>query len=206
MHSRDEWAVASVHGVTGGRFYDPRIKAYVAKVKPGDYIATREDIALATTLGSCVSACIRDAVAGVGGMNHFLLPESEMSRGVTSSARYGSYAMEMLINEMIKQGARRASMEAKVFGGANVLRSITTSDVGERNAEFVHDYLAAEQIAIVSEDLGGMQARKVLYFPQTGRAMIRHLPVAQTASEIAAEQQYLKRVSDTPAAGDVELF
>ena len=104
---------------------------------PGEYIVTDRDVMLVTVLGSCVSACIRDPLAQVGGMNHFMLPDLENGGVANESARYGSYAMEMLINELLKRGAARNRLECKVFGGGAVLAGFTVSNVGKRNGQFV---------------------------------------------------------------------
>lgn len=202
----DGWTARSVHGATGGRYYDTRLGKNVVRILPGDYQVTRDDVGLVTTLGSCVSACIRDVESGVGGINHFMLPESELNTSNVASARYGSYAMEVLINELLKQGARREHLEAKVFGGANVLSSITTCDVGIRNAEFVRQYLAYEQIPIVAEDLGDVCPRKIVFFPNSGRVLVMRLSKALNRVELDAERTYQEDLSKRAVAGAVELF
>lgn len=202
----DVWSERTEHGASGRRYYDTRLGTDVVRILPGDYQVTREDMALVTTLGSCVSACIRDVVLGVGGINHFMLPESELSRGNIHSARYGSYAMEVLVNELLKQGATRRNLEAKVFGGANVLRSITSADVGARNAEFVHEYLDNEKITIAAEDLGGTSPRKIVFFPRTGRVLVMRLQTALNRAELDAERVYQESLRAKPVAGDIELF
>lgn len=202
----DAWAERSVHGASGRRYFDSRLGKQVVRVLPGDYQVTKEDMGLVTTLGSCVSACIRDAQAGVGGINHFMLAESELSQASVTSARYGGYAMEVLINELLKQGARRRFLEAKVFGGGNVLPGMATLDVGMRNAEFVRGYLDNEQIPIAAEDLGGNQPRKIVYFPRTGRVLVMRLSVTLNRPEIDAERRYQETLQRAPAGGDVELF
>lgn len=202
----DGWSTKSVHGATGRRYFDTRLGKNVVRILPGDYQVTREDIGLVTTLGSCVSACIRDVVTGIGGINHFMLPDSEMNNANVASARYGSYAMEVLINELLKQGARKQNLEAKVFGGGNVLSSITSCDVGLRNAQFVHGYLANEHIPIVAEDLGETCPRKVIYFPQTGRVLVMRLAAALNRDELEAERTYQQSLRSKPVAGDIELF
>ena len=125
------------------RYFDKKFGIEAAKILPGEYFATDKDMVLVTVLGSCVAACIRDPRAGVGGMNHFMLPRSERdpTNPVSMSARYGTFAMEILINQLIKMGARRENMEAKVFGGGNVLRGFTMNNIGESNASFVMEYL-----------------------------------------------------------------
>ncbi|HEY1077815.1 MAG TPA: chemoreceptor glutamine deamidase CheD [Fontimonas sp.] len=190
---------------TDGGYYDNRFQATAVKVLPGEYKVTSDDVMLVTVLGSCVSACIRDPHAGIGGMNHFMLPEGEFSTGV-SSARYGGFAMEMLINDLLKRGAARQRLEAKVFGGGNVLPGFHTVNIGQRNAEFVRSYLRGEGIALRCEDLGGQAPRRVHYFPVDGRAFVKCLPVAQKSSVAAEESRYIHRLKQEPAAGSVELF
>lgn len=202
----DGWSAKSVHGANGGRYYDTRLGKNVVRILPGDYQVTRDDVGLVTTLGSCVSACIRDVVSGMGGINHFMLPESELNTANVSSARYGSYAMEVLINELLKQGAQRENLEAKVFGGANVLSSITSCDVGLRNAVFVRHYLQNEQIPIVAEDLGDTRPRKIVFFPADGRVLVMRLAAALNRVELDAERNYQEELRKKPVTGAVELF
>lgn len=186
------------------RYRDPHFKVPAAKLLPTQYLVVDDDTALVTVLGSCVAACVRDPLLRLGGMNHFMLPEGHVGDG--APARYGSYAMELLINELLKRGANRRRLEAKVFGGANVLKGFTSNPVGTRNAEFVRAYLAAEQIPVVAEDLCGIHPRKVWFFPQTGRVMVNRLPHAHEAEVLAAETAVRARLSRTPVSGGVELF
>ena len=113
-------------------FYDAHFKNEAVKILPGEYFVYAEDILIMTTLGSCIAACLWDRDAKVGGMNHFMLPQGE---GDAGSGRYGSYAMELLINELLKRGAARHSLEAKVFGGGQVISGMNTMNVGERNTK-----------------------------------------------------------------------
>lgn len=202
----DAWSERTEHGASGRKYFDSRLGVDVARVLPGEYQVTGENMGLVTTLGSCVSACIRDVVMGIGGINHFMLPESELDTGNICSARYGSYAMEVLVNELLKQGANRRNLEAKVFGGANVLRSITSADVGARNTEFVHQYLANEKIPVVAEDLGETCPRKIIFFPKTGRVLVMRLATALNRAEMDAERVYQDSLRAKPVAGDIELF
>ena len=155
------------------RYRDPQFKVPAAKLLPTQYLVVDDGTALVTVLGSCVAACIRDPMLQLGGMNHFLLPDGNVGDG--APARYGSYAMELLINDLLKRGAARNRLEAKVFGGANVLKGFTSNPVGTRNAEFVRRYLDAERIPVMAEDLRGIHPRKVCYFPATGRAVVQRL-------------------------------
>lgn len=191
---------------TAGRYFDKRFDATAVKVLPGEFVATDEDVMLVTLLGSCVSACIRDRKTGIGGMNHFLLPDTTQVGPSGDSARYGSYAMEMMINDLLKRGARRENLEAKVFGGAAVLAGMKFGNVGERNCEFVLQYLQDEGIPVVAADLGDVVPRRVHYFPRDGRVFVRRLPIAEREAVRDEEVQYLKQIRQAPRAGSVELF
>jgi chemotaxis protein CheD len=177
------------------------------QILPGEYYATARDLVLVTVLGSCVCACIRDKVSGIGGMNHFLLPDSGQDQSpVGNSARYGTYAMEILINQLLKMGARRSNFEAKVFGGGAVLRGLTVSNVGERNAEFVLHYLKTEQIRIAAQDLLDIYPRKVYFFPKTGLVRVKMLKEVHNDTIINRESEYKTRLQYSKLGGDVELF
>ena len=204
MSAAHAWGAPSTTG--GGYYRDPQFGCEAYKLLPGEYHVTGDDLLLVTVLGSCVSACMRDPEAGVGGMNHFMLPDSELADAAAGSARYGSYAMEVLINDLLKHGARRSRLEAKVFGGGNVLRSLTTNLVGTRNAEFVRHYLAAEGIAIKAEDLGGIHPRKIFYFAQSGRVMVRKLDAVHSNVDLTRERDYRSRLASEKVGGDIELF
>lgn len=187
------------------RFQDRQFGVEAVKLLPGEYYATAEDLMLVTVLGSCVSACMRDPAAGVGGMNHFMLPENERGSGALS-ARYGSYAMEVLVNDLMKLGARRERLETKLFGGGAVLKGLTVTNIGERNIEFVRAYLAAERIKIVAEDLGDICPRKIHFFPHNGRVLVKRLAPAQSRAELSQERAYSSRLQQQPVSGDIELF
>jgi chemotaxis protein CheD len=184
-------------------YFDVQLQMDALKLMPADYVVTSKEIALSTVLGSCVAACMRDPVLRIGGMNHFMLPDGSAE---DTSARYGSYAMELLINELLKAGARRERIEAKVFGGGNVLKSFTTNPVGTRNAEFVIAYLKAERIPVVAQDLGSIHPRKVWYIPSTGKVLVRRLPHAHDTTVATEEIAYRNQLRQQPAAGGVELF
>ncbi len=188
-------------------YFDRNFDLDAAKILPGEYYVTGRDMLLVTVLGSCVAACIRDPKTGLGGMNHFMLPESgDRNDVLSSSMRYGGYAMEVLVNQLVKMGANRARLEAKVFGGGAVLRGFTTVNVGERNSEFVLEYLETERIKVVSQDLMGLYPRKVYYFPASGRVMVRKLKTVHNNTIIEREQIYGQRLKTSTIAGDVELF
>ncbi|HEY4665470.1 MAG TPA: chemoreceptor glutamine deamidase CheD [Comamonas sp.] len=186
-------------------YFDHHFQFNAVKVLPGEYFVTGENMVICTVLGSCIAACLWDRTVGVGGMNHFMLPEGDSA---DTSGRYGSYAMEVLINEMIKLGARRETMQAKIFGGGQVMANFTTMNVGERNTEFVTQYLQTERIPIVSEDVLDIYPRKVVYFPATGKAMVKRL--AHAHPEALVEQERSRgsaaQLAKTNAGGSVDLF
>jgi chemotaxis protein CheD len=185
-------------------FFDHHFQSDAVKVLPGEYFVTDQDILIMTVLGSCIAACIWDAKAGVGGMNHFMLPEGDSS---DTSGRYGSYAMELLINEMIKLGARKESMQAKVFGGGQVMAGFTTMNVGERNTQFVLDYLHTERITLVSKDVLDIYPRKVVFFPTTGKAMVKKLAHSHPESLESTERKgNAVNLAKSTAGGSVDLF
>lgn len=189
-------------------YYDRTFDCDAAKILPGEYYYTCKDMLIVTVLGSCVSACIRDRVTGIGGMNHFMLPDggNDSDSPVSASMRYGTYAMEVLINDLLKAGARRENLEAKVFGGGNVLRGFIAINVGERNAQFVREYLRAENIRVVAEDLNDIYPRKVYFFPRTGKVLVKKLKQLNNNTLVNREQDYASKLQTTPVAGDIELF
>lgn len=191
---------------TPAGYYDPKFKAQALKVLPGEYLASGSDVMMVTVLGSCVSACLRDPVAGIGGMNHFMLPEAGAAAADGESARYGGYAMEMLINELLKLGASRPRLQAKVFGGGAVLAGFSVGNVGERNAAFVLGYLAAEGIPVLAQDLLDVCPRRVHFFASSGRALVRRLETRADEELIASERLYQVRLLQSPTEGSVELF
>ena len=185
-------------------FYrDHHFKQDAVKVLPGEYYVTQDDMMVMTVLGSCIAACIWDPKVRVGGMNHFMLPDGAGD----TTGRYGSYAMELLINEMIKLGARREWMQAKVFGGGQVMHSFTTMNVGERNTQFVLDYLQTERISVVSKDVLDIYPRKVCYFPSTGKAMVKRLAHSHPETlEIQERKGSAASLAKNNAGGSVDLF
>ncbi len=189
-------------------YYDRTFDCEAAKILPGEYYFTGKEMLIVTVLGSCVAACIRDRVSGVGGMNHFMLPDSgnDADSPLSASMRYGAYAMEVLINELLKAGARRENLEAKVFGGGNVLRGFTTINVGERNAQFVRDYLRAENVRITAEDLNDVHPRKVYFFPRTGKVLVKKLRQLNNYTLVKREQDYASRLKTSQVGGDIDLF
>ncbi|WP_229722791.1 chemoreceptor glutamine deamidase CheD [Xylophilus rhododendri] len=185
-------------------YFDHHFQHNAVKVLPGEYFVSNEQVVIMTVLGSCIAACLWDSRAGVGGMNHFMLPESDAS---DVSGRYGSYAMELLINEMMKAGARRESLQAKIFGGAQVMAGFTTMNVGERNTAFVQEYLRTERIPLLAEDVLDICPRKVCFFPTTGKAMVKRLAHAHPESLLSQERRgNAATVAQTTSGGSVDLF
>ncbi len=183
-------------------WYDTQFASEAVKVLPGEYFVATEDILVMTTLGSCIAACLWDRRAHVGGLNHFML-----ASGADDSGRYGSYAMELLINELLKLGATRSTLEAKVFGGGQVIGGMDTMRVGERNTAFVLDYLRTERIPVVSKDVLDIYPRKVCFLPKSGKAMVKRL-AATHGAELAARERAaaVKPVAGDSGAGSVDLF
>jgi chemotaxis protein CheD len=188
-------------------YFDRTFDCSAAKILPGEYFFTGEDMLIVTVLGSCVSACIRDRVSGIGGMNHFMLPDSgDNDSPISASMRYGTHAMEILINDLLKAGARRENLEAKVFGGGNVLRGFVAINVGERNAQFVRNFLRAENIRITAEDLNDIHPRKVYFFPRTGKVLVKKLKQMHNDTLAHREQDYASRLQKAPVGGAIDLF
>jgi chemotaxis protein CheD len=186
------------------RYWNAGHNGIMAKIKPGEYYVTRRGEAITTVLGSCVAACIRDPDQDIGGMNHFMLPvRGHRSSAVVDDAlRYGNFAMEHLINDIMKYGGRKANLEIKVFGGANV--GGIGQDVGKTNVEFILQYLRSEGYRPASHDLGGIQARKIVYFPTTGKILLKKLEPDKNIAR--QDQNMLETLSSKPVQGEVELF
>lgn len=203
MMSADMEPVATRH------YFDREFGISAVKLLPGEYYVTSRDMVLTTVLGSCVSACVRDSTAGIGGMNHFMLPEDgdPTSRDAAAAMRYGVYAMEMLLNELFKAGARRERLEAKVFGGGAVLANMTMLNIGDRNADFVLRYLQTEQVRIAAQDLRGSLPRRINYFPVTGRVTMQKLRRQDDALPVQHDEQALAQaLLKQRDCNKVELF
>lgn len=193
------------------RYWDKNMNVPAAKIMPGEFYVSKTGEMIVTVLGSCISACIRDVQLGIGGMNHFMLPvQKEHSTenwgsAESSASRYGNWAMEFLINEILKLGGTRRNLEIKVFGGGNVLSNMT--DIGERNIAYVKKYIYEENFELAASDVGDIYPRKVLYFPDTGAVKIRKLRQTQNDTILQREIKYSHNLNDKPApSGGVELF
>lgn len=194
-------------------YWDNQRQEVVAKILPGEFYIAKAPVAIATTLGSCISACIWDQRSGIGGMNHFMLPLTEKEahevdwgqRGMASDAtRYGNFAMEHLINIILKNGGRKKNLRAKVFGGGKVLKQM--SDIGDKNIRFVLNYLETEKIIVESSDIGSFYPRKILFEPMTGKAFVKRLNNLHNDTIARRETSYKDSLDHTPIEGDVELF
>jgi len=193
------------------KHWDSKDNVEVAKILPGEYYVTTHHEVIATVLGSCISACIRDPDTGIGGMNHFMLPGDNGKRhdkwGVRDclTTRYGVAAMENLINDILKQGANKSRLEIKLFGGGEVLR-MGTNSVGKRNIDFVRDFIRTENFTIAAEDLGGTYPRKVNFLPKTGQVMMRRLRSLQNSVIAGQESRYASSLEKDEGAGEIDLF
>jgi len=183
-------------------FWDAHFHNDSVKVLPGEYFVYDEDLLITTTLGSCIAACLWDRERRIGGMNHFMLPE-----GSGDSGRYGSYAMELLINELMKRGASRSTLEAMVFGGGAVIAGMNSINVGERNTKFVIDYLQTERIPIVSRDVMEIYPRKVCFLPASGKAMVKRLAPTHADAFVAQDRMAAQRaLPSATGGGSIDLF
>ncbi len=189
------------------RYWDPRRSSFVAKIMPGEYYVTVEGEYIATVLGSCISACIRDPQTGIGGMNHFMLPQNAKSTldVISDAYRYGNYAMEHLINDVMKLCDSRERLEFKIFGGGNVVRGMTS--IGKKNIDFVKNYLSVEGFRITAEDVGGEHPRKILFNPKTGKVLLKRIESLHNDTVIRREENYMDQLKKQPVeSGDVDLF
>lgn len=191
------------------RYWDDQHGLYAAKLLPGEYYVTREPETIVTVLGSCVSACVRDPVFAIGGMNHFMLPLSggngSWENGDTgASTRYGSFAMEQLINDILKHGGSRANLEVKIVGGGKILAQMT--DIGRQNIEFVERYITTEGLKLRARDLGDIHPRKVYYTPATGKMLVKKLRALHNNTIVERETAYFNQLKQQPLEGSIELF
>lgn len=199
-------------GFTGiNRYWDYKHQSIAAKILPGEYYVTTQQEIIATVLGSCVSACVRDPQHGIGAMNHFLLPLhkgeewSEKISANNQATRYGNYAMEHMINDVLKYGGRKELLEFKVFGGSRVISQM--GDVGANNIKFVLNYLEVEGFKVTAQDLGGNNPRKVLYYPLTGKVRVKKIKELHNDTIIKRETEFMHNLEKPEAVtGEIELF
>jgi chemotaxis protein CheD len=194
-----------------GRFWDREHQCFSAKLLPGEYYVTTVGEQIATVLGSCVSACVRDRRTGIGGMNHFMLPQdgskgtSAWGTAVSAATRYGNVAMERLINDILKLGSSRDNLEVKLVGGGKVLGA-SAIDVGARNIDFVRKYVADEGFLVAGEDLGDIYPRKVQYSPATGKLRVKKLNAVRNNTLYERERTYAEVLDKEAVGNDIELF
>lgn len=193
------------------RFYDKKNNALIAKILPGEYYVTKQNEIIATVLGSCVSVCIRDKKNGIGAMNHFMLPEAQGEKKskwtaspVDQSARYGTYAMEHMINDLIKHGGKRNNFEIKMCGAGRIISSM--ADVGAKNIAFIKKFLHNEGYDVLSEDLGDIYPRKVRYCPMTGKLLIKKMESMHNDRVVAQEEKLKHQICTDSSSGGIELF
>jgi len=192
------------------RYWDHRLHTIAAKILPGEYYITEGGELITTVLGSCVSACIRDRVLGIGGMNHFLLPLNKgeawsTDMGVVSLAsRYGNFAMEHMINDILKHGGQRKNLEVKIFGGSKIINNMT--DVGNSNIRFVRNYLETEKLTVTAEDVGGTNPRKIMYFPDNGKVMVKRIKELHNDTIQKRESAYIESFGSQDKTGEIDLF
>ena len=193
------------------RYWDPSHGSYGAKILPGQYYVSKNDELIATVLGSCISVCAYDRVAGIGGMNHFMLPlyteahnESWGKMVISTETRYGNFAMEHIINDIIKHGGVKSRLELKIIGGGRVMDQMT--DLGLRNIAFVYDYVANEHLKLVSEDVGDKYPRKVLFHVKSGKAKVRKLRKVSNTTLLARDAEYITKLNKEKFEGSIDLF
>nr|WP_232787373.1 chemoreceptor glutamine deamidase CheD [Spongiibacter nanhainus] len=186
------------------KHWDGHHGVHAARVLPGQYYVTDcETEMISTVLGSCIAACIRDRKLRIGGMNHFMLPAGDLTLDGMAT-RYGAYAMEHLINDILKLGGRRENLEIKLFGGGKIMRGMT--DVGQKNIDFVTRFLETEGLEVEASDLGREFSRKVNYFPTSGRVLVKRLRSLHDTSIAQEEQAYSRVLADEAPGNDIELF
>lgn len=185
-------------------FWEPRWKRYAVKVKPGEFYISGSDMVITTVLGSCISACIYDPNAGFGGINHFMLPAGTHDEDLYRSSRYGLFAMEQLVNELMKLGCQRSSMQVKLTGGGDMMGGMIS--IGQQNIDFILNYISEEGLRLLASDLGGDQARRVAYFPMEGRMLVNKLDHREDQRLIEEERSYRVDVDQHLDDSDVELF
>lgn len=200
----------ALRGFSGiNRYWDRQRNLYAAKILPGEYYVTTNHEIIVTVLGSCVSACIRDPKMGIGGMNHFMLPVNSTFIDIkqnSDATRYGNFAMEKLINDILKNGGRRDALEIKLFGGGKVIAHMSQADIGNRNIAFAREYIEMEGFRIAAEDMGDIYPRKVVYDPMSGKVQVKKLRNMHNKTIAEREQGYMQELETKPTSGDIELF
>jgi len=187
-----------------------RFEQQILTIHPGEFYATGDDVVISTVLGSCVAVGLYDPGAGMGGLNHFMLPGVMKKDELIANpnARYGMHAMELLINELMKLGLRKRDMVAKVFGGGSVLRLHGTeaSAIPRSNIEFAFEYLEKESIPVVASDVGGRQPRKIFFFPRSGKVLLTRIGGQRAGVVEKEEEEYLEAIRRAPREGPIRMF
>jgi len=188
------------------RYWDKHTGMSTAKILPGEFYVTSNNEVITTILGSCISACIRDPKAGIGGMNHFMLPISNSANKVqlADAARYGNFAMEQMINDILRNGGSRNNLELKVFGGGRVMRGVT--DVGKKNILFIEEYIELEGLRLLAEDVGGNYPRKIMYHPKSGKVKMKKLMTQHNDTVESRDENYFEKITHQKTEGEIELF
>ncbi len=189
-------------------YFDRYFNCNAVKILPGEFYATANDHLIVTVLGSCIATCLFDPVNNVRGMNHFLLPRDDVDNSalLSESARYGTYAMELLINEMLKLGADKKQIVAKVFGGGNVMKGLINNNIGQKNVDFAFDYLKNESIPIIANDVLSDYPRKVYFFEQDGLVKVKKIKALHNTTIIDRESEYRIRLKNSSMDNSVDLF
>ncbi len=193
------------------RYWDPHKECFTAKILPGQFYVTLQGEMIVTVLGSCVSACVRDSVAGIAGMNHFMLPGMRKGAGAGKVRRdayeaeiYGINAMESLINEILKNGGRRENLEVKITGGGRILDNL--SDVGTSNINFIRSFLKTDGLRLAGEDVGGIYPRKVYYSAATGIVNVKKLIKLKNNTIFNREHDYEIEIESKLRQGNLVIF
>jgi len=178
-------------------YFDDRFNIEAIKITPGQYYVTRKDKMIVTVLGTCVGACIRDRVRGIGGMNHFMLADwgRDAANPRSRAAQHGLFAMDKLIDQLVKKGAQTHWLEAKIFGGSDLLRDVNSVDMGRVNSDFLRNYLEKRGIKVAANSMGGAYPRKVYFFPRSGEVMVRTLTKANNTTILDREKAYKLRLN-----------
>lgn len=183
------------------RTRDERFPYEIASIMPGEYFVCLDEMIIYTVLGSCVSVCIRDPLLNIGGMNHFMLPKPNGNSTWEMSTRYGCYAMELLINEIMKRGGDKKRFEVKVFGGAKMYDC--ANDIGGYNISWITEYLNREGLRPVKADVGGTRPRKIYYFTFSGKVLMKKIERIKNQTILEREEQYQEALHKRKEEGEV---
>jgi chemotaxis protein CheD len=193
------------------RVWRQKHQRVVAKILPGQFYVTDQDEMIVTLLGSCIAACVRDTESKIGGMNHFMLPvtgcnkyQADSEAIISDAMRYGNYAMEHLINTILNYGGKRKNLEVKIFGGGKVIESL--GSIGQRNVDFILNYIETEALALAAQDLGGIYPRLIRYFPSTGQVQLKKIQSLHAEAVVSTETRYQQRLKTASIEGSIELF